>query len=211
MIRLFRGTGQSQLSNDTRSKYLFYMLGEIALVVVGILIALQINNWNDERKITADKKKTLLLIKKEIMANQSLVKRTSDYHEMVRDTLTKIEIPKDEEATKEAFQFWRGLQIFRLRNSAFQTAVQAGITKELDIKLSERLNAMYTLQDAYNDFSSTASQGLYNLDFSSTDSYGSIATFISMVMTDLYYFEKELMMMFDDSLMELETLEKTLK
>ncbi len=31
-------------------KYLIYALGEIALVVIGILIALQINNWNEERK-----------------------------------------------------------------------------------------------------------------------------------------------------------------
>ena len=31
-------------------KYLFYALGEIALVVIGILIALQFNNWNEERQ-----------------------------------------------------------------------------------------------------------------------------------------------------------------
>ncbi|MDX1667492.1 MAG: DUF6090 family protein [Saprospiraceae bacterium] len=33
------------------SKYLFYAFGEIVLVVIGILIALQINNWNDYRKL----------------------------------------------------------------------------------------------------------------------------------------------------------------
>ena len=31
-------------------KYLFYAIGEIILVVIGILIALQINNWNEEKK-----------------------------------------------------------------------------------------------------------------------------------------------------------------
>ncbi|NNL79184.1 MAG: hypothetical protein HKO67_01725, partial [Flavobacteriaceae bacterium] len=32
------------------SKYLKYAIGEIVLVVIGILIALQINNWNEDRK-----------------------------------------------------------------------------------------------------------------------------------------------------------------
>ena len=36
------------LGKNTR-KYLGYAVGELALVVVGILIALQINNWNEER------------------------------------------------------------------------------------------------------------------------------------------------------------------
>jgi len=37
-------------SGSTR-KYLLYAIGEIALVVIGILIALQVNNWNEQRKI----------------------------------------------------------------------------------------------------------------------------------------------------------------
>jgi len=39
-------------SNNMNSKYLKYALGEIVLVVLGILIALSINNWNEERKNT---------------------------------------------------------------------------------------------------------------------------------------------------------------
>jgi len=38
------------LTENKFSKYLIYALGEIVLVVIGILIALQINNWNEERK-----------------------------------------------------------------------------------------------------------------------------------------------------------------
>ncbi|MDG2449233.1 MAG: DUF6090 family protein [Saprospiraceae bacterium] len=38
------------IDSDNGKKYLLYALGEIALVVVGILIALQINNWNEWRK-----------------------------------------------------------------------------------------------------------------------------------------------------------------
>ena len=39
------------LTENKFSKYLLYAIGEIVLVVIGILIALQINNWNAEQKI----------------------------------------------------------------------------------------------------------------------------------------------------------------
>lgn len=50
MIKFFRHIRQKLLSESKFSKYLFYAVGEIILVVIGILIALQINNWNEGRK-----------------------------------------------------------------------------------------------------------------------------------------------------------------
>ncbi len=50
MIKLFRKIRQSLLTENKFSKYLLYAIGEILLVVIGILIALSINNWNDIRK-----------------------------------------------------------------------------------------------------------------------------------------------------------------
>ena len=50
MLRFFRQIRQRLLSENKFSKYLLYAIGEIVLVVAGILIALQINNWNEYRK-----------------------------------------------------------------------------------------------------------------------------------------------------------------
>ena len=50
MIKFFRHIRKKLLSENKFSKYLLYAIGEIILVVIGILIALQINYWNDERK-----------------------------------------------------------------------------------------------------------------------------------------------------------------
>lgn len=50
MIKIFRNTRRQLLVESKLTKYLLYAAGEIFLVVVGILIALQINNMNDERK-----------------------------------------------------------------------------------------------------------------------------------------------------------------
>ena len=50
MIKIFRKIRQKLLSENKFRKYLTYAIGEIILVVIGILIALQINNWNESRK-----------------------------------------------------------------------------------------------------------------------------------------------------------------
>jgi hypothetical protein len=56
MIKFFRRIRQKLVTENKPalpagrfSKYLLYAIGEILLVIIGILIALQINNWNDKR------------------------------------------------------------------------------------------------------------------------------------------------------------------
>ncbi|MBT8293982.1 MAG: hypothetical protein KJN70_11965 [Eudoraea sp.] len=62
MIKFFRKIRQRLLTENKFSKYIMYAIGEIALVVIGILIALQVNNWNENRKeeIRGDKLKVNL-------------------------------------------------------------------------------------------------------------------------------------------------------
>ncbi|EPR74166.1 hypothetical protein ADIWIN_0743 [Winogradskyella psychrotolerans RS-3] len=50
MIKFFRKIRQNLIMENQTSKYLKYAIGEIILVVIGILIALQINNWNENQK-----------------------------------------------------------------------------------------------------------------------------------------------------------------
>ena len=54
--------------NKTR-KYFKYAIGEIVLVVIGILIALQINNWNEERKSNKNTELLLTQVQKELAFN----------------------------------------------------------------------------------------------------------------------------------------------
>ena len=59
MIKFFRTIRQNHINKGKTINYFKYALGEIVLVVIGILIALQINNWNEQRKESALEKKLL--------------------------------------------------------------------------------------------------------------------------------------------------------
>lgn len=50
MFKIFRNIRKRLIEQDNVRKYLLYAIGEILLVVIGILIALQVNNWNEQRK-----------------------------------------------------------------------------------------------------------------------------------------------------------------
>jgi len=63
MIKFFRKIRQNLILENNTGKYLKYAIGEIVLVVIGILIALQINNWNEKRLDRLEEKAILEAIK----------------------------------------------------------------------------------------------------------------------------------------------------
>jgi hypothetical protein len=70
MIKFFRKIRYDLMNQNKTSKYFKYAIGEIFLVVFGILIALQINNWNEDRKSTAKEKSVLAAIHNEFLQNR---------------------------------------------------------------------------------------------------------------------------------------------
>lgn len=83
MLRFFHQIRQKLLDNGNFRKYLWYALGEILLVMIGILLALQVNNWNEERKLRekeqisfqkmADNLENDILLLGEIIQQDSLI------------------------------------------------------------------------------------------------------------------------------------------
>ena len=67
MIRLFRKIRNQLLSEDKYTTYLLYASGEIILVMIGILLALQVNNWNEHRKETNAGEELASKLLKELM------------------------------------------------------------------------------------------------------------------------------------------------
>ncbi|MEQ6124186.1 DUF6090 family protein [Pseudotenacibaculum sp. MALMAid0570] len=80
MIKFFRTIRKSLISEGNTSKYLKYAIGEIALVVVGILLALQVSNWNTNLKKEEQELKFLEHIYEDLSGMLSDI--NSDYHSL---------------------------------------------------------------------------------------------------------------------------------
>jgi len=86
MIKLFRNIRKNLLAEGKTTKYFKYAIGEIILVVIGILIALQINNWNTNKANEKEAYNQLLEVQKEILNNIiEFDKKGSNYFEKLRD------------------------------------------------------------------------------------------------------------------------------
>ena len=71
MIKFFRNIRQNMIKQNKVSNYLLYAIGEIVLVVIGILIALQVNNWNETRKLNATEKEFFQGVRSDLLQDKA--------------------------------------------------------------------------------------------------------------------------------------------
>ncbi len=90
MIKFFRKIRYDLMEKNKTGKYLKYAVGEILLVVIGILIALSINNWNEKRINSNQEKIILTALKTEIVENQSLLSYETGRHTKVLKLLKEL-------------------------------------------------------------------------------------------------------------------------
>lgn len=76
MINFFRRIRQSLLNDNKYRKYILYAIGEIALVMIGILLALQVNNWNESQKAKKQKNQLVLDLLDELNHTSSQIDST---------------------------------------------------------------------------------------------------------------------------------------
>lgn len=90
MIKFFRKIRQKMLTENKFSKYLIYAIGEIILVVIGILIALQVNNWNTKR-VNANSEQIILQdLNIELEGNISSLEKIIAEHQKSLDAAIEI-------------------------------------------------------------------------------------------------------------------------
>ena len=90
MIKFFRKIRQNLLSEGKTGKYLKYAIGEIILVVIGILIAVSINNWNDARKDKITEQKVLKTLRSDFKSNKTQLQDNIDETEKMVSNISQL-------------------------------------------------------------------------------------------------------------------------
>ena len=106
MIGFFRRIRKKLADDNKPVKYMRYAIGEILLVVIGILIALQVNTWNEERNERKEELKILTALKKEITENQKQLDESIILHQQMAnlsEELSEIIKPNAVEISSSKF------------------------------------------------------------------------------------------------------------
>ncbi|NNK70295.1 MAG: hypothetical protein HKO96_07435 [Flavobacteriaceae bacterium] len=113
MIKFFRQIRFKLMSSGNTSKYLKYAIGEILLVMIGILLALQVNNWNENRKERNQENAILTQLQAEFKSNLSqLDDKIKSKKESIKSALrlfTYVDYP--EMRIKDSVDFYLGRTI----------------------------------------------------------------------------------------------------
>lgn len=145
MIKFFRKIRQKLLSENRFSKYLLYAMGEIVLVVIGILIALQINNWNENRKNKIAEADYYCRILDDFESNEKLIDKTSalidDKIKLSKELISDLnKMPNDRSTILNKFVVAVRQDVFVPSNITFEDITSSGQLKLLtDLKLKNRL------------------------------------------------------------------------
>ena len=88
MIKFFRAIRQNLLNEGKTTKYLKYAIGEIVLVMIGILLALQVNNWNNNRQLKQKEKKILIELRRNLVSNDSILQQEIKLQQTITHEIT---------------------------------------------------------------------------------------------------------------------------
>ena len=132
MIKFFRRIRQTLISEKKFSQYLLYAIGEIILVVIGILIALQINNYSEQKKERKKEQVLLFNLSKDVALDiQQIENNTRLSRERLKRLDSLIQLLKspenfDEDSfVRQSYEFVFD-QYFKSNSGIFDEAVSSG-------------------------------------------------------------------------------------
>lgn len=154
MIKLFRHIRRSLINSNQMGKYFKYAIGEILLVVIGILIALQINNWNESRKL---KKIELNYLQRLVIDLKDNEKLLSDFYDIKKqqfeasNVFLNFSFSKDKDSVFSVMPYFSSIfswQDIRINQVTFNEMVSSG---NLDIISNDSIKIkLLNLNKDYN-------------------------------------------------------------
>ena len=177
MIKFFRKIRQNLLMENKTKKYFKYAFGEIVLVVIGILIALQINNWNQVRVVNEENAVILQNLNKEFSENLiELDSSINNLNKLIKglDELLTVMRTQDADMTELEFDellkktFWTpswtpsSFVLVELKNSGALSKLNNSNLKSLLFKWEREFAKTEVTKNGYGQYGSEYIEFLTN-------------------------------------------------
>ena len=153
MIRLFRENRRELSGGKKILRYFLYALGEIVLIVVGILFALQIDNWNEEQKARTTQKELINLFlldlkdkKQEIENDKSFFETYLKHYQTFRTRLQQGQSMDTLNLRAVINTMTQDHWLFNTNSTTFENASSSELWKSLPDSLTQKVNTLYYAQ-----------------------------------------------------------------
>ena len=167
MIKFFRKIRKNLVSENRLTRYLLYAIGEIVLVVIGILIALQINNWNEDNKGKAFEREMLSQIQDNLKKDKAkLIEIHASFTKAIASA-DKILAIGPEDNIPDSLRYWLAYFIqferFQPITNSYEALKSRGLdqvsNKELrlllgeyyDDEISHTIKSVGDIEKSFND------------------------------------------------------------
>ena len=159
MIKFFRHIRQNLIMENKTGKYLKYAIGEIVLVVIGILIALQVNNWNENRKTEIKIKNSLIALRNDLIQDTLLIKKRLPFideqyylNESLRAKVAKPTATVDTLVHVMRFEFNPNWVVqIPYNTNTYNSLIQTGLIENLSDSLKARVQNFYNAKNSLRD------------------------------------------------------------
>lgn len=161
MINFFRYIRQKLLSEDKFSRYLLYAIGEIVLVVIGILIALQINNYNEQQKRVEKEIEVLKLFHEALKTDLKKFRIISETYARSKASIARIldhlenDLPYQDSLASDFFYSTNVYEQTSFTNGPFETLKSAGIELVSNTALQKKILEVYDDWDPWMETTET--------------------------------------------------------
>ncbi len=156
MLRFFRQIRKKLIEQDNVRKYLLYAIGEILLVVIGILIALQVNTWNENRQKQIEERYYMEKLIENIEADSALVVFLKNAQSRILSNIDSALYMMVDESVFETDKFaihlnsMLAIPTFTQNSVTYDNLIASG--KISLITDQQLVNALFTYYDPGNEF-----------------------------------------------------------
>lgn len=150
MLKYFRRLRHRLLRSSKFRSYTLYAIGEIALVVIGILIALQINNWNEDRKDRLTERGILLEIQNDLRETLLDLNEDLEEHYLILNSTNLVkkalvnEAPFNDSITEHILNCFRDTRTF-YKAGGYEIMLSEGVEIISNDSLRKMITDLYQL------------------------------------------------------------------
>ncbi len=177
----------------------FNLLFEVALIAVGVFLALWANNWQEDREHRAQAKAALRNFAAEMEANRQATQRNRAYHETfaheLREFLASKE-PANEDRLNKSVHF-EGMRPVIFEHTAWDLALATQALSYLDPDLAFDISKVYTGQNAFQKLEDSFLAAAFTPASLSSDNVKGMATAMELYLIDVNQHEPAILQLYD--------------